>query len=759
MVGNMGLGRRRAGAAHAPAQRGNCRGYRRLSLARFANGDVEMLQVTTAVGVANVIPRPLRVVYLAGYTAVAALLGVALVQRLWMRLLLNYHGWMYESKPSMMTMVWGLCLRGFFLGQRQPLLYSFQNAMPRQPVPALKDTLEKYLRSVKPLLSKEDYDEAEGEGKRFIEGEGIKLQGLLVLKSWFAANYVSDWWEKYVYLRSRSSILINSNYYGLGYANYIPSHCQAARAAVLTHFYTKCKQQLDSEQIKPMTIRDTVPICMRQYERVFCTTRVPGRDSDVVLHGDSSHIVVLHKGTFWRLNVISDEGYAISPAKLQRQLEYIMELSAGKVPNKAEAGLPALTALDRTRWAEVREEHLQIGINRLSLEEIESAIFVLCLDDRTPSNWTEMGELSLHGFGDTRWCDKSFNLLVYANGDAAVHAEHSWADAPVIAHMWEWVLCHENITQPYAPSGQLLADAFADLKSPPPSPTKALQSKGKYAAKAESGPVQLEWQLSQEAEAAVQEARVLALRECENLFLRVGCYGTATGGYGKGFVKKQKCGPDAWIQMALQLAYFRDQGFLSLTYEAAAVRLFNEGRTETIRSVSVESKNFVDAMANPNSSKEERISALRAAAAQHQKTSRDSGGGRGCDRHLFALYVAGKGIGKDVEFLKRALSIPYKLSTSQIPQTQTDFKRVRVEGVDLVSPSGGFGPVADDGYGVSYMIADEDRTFFHVSSKRSAGNTDSERFYGQIEHALDDMRELFQPGPAHKSAISKSTGL
>ena len=146
MVGNMGLGRRRAGAAHAPAQRGNCRGYRSLSLARFANGDVEMLQVTTAVGVANVIPRPLRVVYLAGYTAVAALLGVALVQRLWMRLLLNYHGWMYESKPSMMTMVWGLCLRGFFLGQRQPLLYSFQNAMPRQPVPALKDTLEKYLR-------------------------------------------------------------------------------------------------------------------------------------------------------------------------------------------------------------------------------------------------------------------------------------------------------------------------------------------------------------------------------------------------------------------------------------------------------------------------------------------------------------------------------------------------------------------------------------------------------------------------------------
>ena len=48
---------------------------------------------------------------------------------------------------------------------------------------------------------------------------------------------MSDWWEKYVYLRSRTSILINSNYYGLGYANHIPSSCQAARAVTLKHIY------------------------------------------------------------------------------------------------------------------------------------------------------------------------------------------------------------------------------------------------------------------------------------------------------------------------------------------------------------------------------------------------------------------------------------------------------------------------------------------------------------------------------------------
>lgn len=37
----------------------------------------------------------------------------------------------------------------------------------------------------------------------------------------------------------------------------------------------------------------------------------------------------------------------------------------------------------------------------------------------------------------------------------------------------------------------------------------------------------------------------------------------------------------------------------------------------------------------------------------------------------------------------------------------------------LFSNLGGFGPVADDGYGVSYIIAGEELIFFHISSKRT----------------------------------------
>lgn len=47
---------------------------------------------------------------------------------------------------------------------------------------------------------------------------------------------------------------------------------------------------------------------------------------------------------------------------------------------------------------------------------------------------------------------------------------------------------------------------------------------------------------------------------------------------------------------------FKDMGKFSLTYEASMTRLFREGRTETVRSCTVESCNFVRSMEDPTES-------------------------------------------------------------------------------------------------------------------------------------------------------------
>jgi carnitine O-palmitoyltransferase 1 len=180
-----------------------------------------------------------------------------------------------------------------------------------------------------------------------------------VLISCLTGNYVSDWWEKYVYLRSRSPILINSNYYGLGYAYHIPSGDQCARAAVLTHLYARFKNLLDDERLAPTSVRGAVPICMRQYQRFFCLTREPGRDTDTLRHYDSVHVAVQYKGTWWRVDCLTADKKPVSVASLKQQLDSIVSAVGSVVeapaPGSPEANLPALTALNRTRWAEIRE--------------------------------------------------------------------------------------------------------------------------------------------------------------------------------------------------------------------------------------------------------------------------------------------------------------------------------------------------------------------------------------------------------------------
>lgn len=83
-------------------------------------------------------------------------------------------------------------------------------------------------------------------------------------------------------------------------------------------------------------------------------------------------------------------------------------------------------------------------------------------------------------------------------------------------------------------------------------------------------------------------------------------------------MKKSRVSPDAYIQMALQLAYYRDAKRFCLTYEAIMTRLYREGRTETVRPLTIESAAWVKAMEDENSTTEEKVKLLRNACEFHQ---------------------------------------------------------------------------------------------------------------------------------------------
>lgn len=79
------------------------------------------------------------------------------------------------------------------LGGSNPKLYSYQASLPRLPVPGLKKTIDRYLRSARPLLNDKEYESVVKLAQEFQSTIASRLQRYLILKSWWASNYVSDW--------------------------------------------------------------------------------------------------------------------------------------------------------------------------------------------------------------------------------------------------------------------------------------------------------------------------------------------------------------------------------------------------------------------------------------------------------------------------------------------------------------------------------------------------------------------------------------
>ncbi|KAL8222618.1 UNVERIFIED_CONTAM: Carnitine O-palmitoyltransferase 1, muscle isoform, partial [Gekko kuhli] len=536
---------------------------------------------------------------------------------------------------------------------------------------------------------------------------------------------VSDWWEEYIYLRGRSPIMVNSNYYVMDFLYARPTPFQAARAGNAVHAILLYRRKLDREELRPVMALGVVPMCSYQMERIFNTTRIPGKEADSLLHvSESKHLAVYHQGRFYKVWLYHG-GKLLSPCDLELQFQRILDDPSE--PQPGEERLAALTAGDRLPWAEARARYFSHGRNRAALDCIERAAFFLTLDEdecgynaENENSLDEFAKSLLHGRCYDRWFDKSFTLVVYRNGKLGANAEHSWADAPIVGHLWEFMLATDQFQLGYSHSGHCQGEPNTTL--PPPQ--------------------RLQWEIPTECRLAIDASYSVARALADDVDFH--CFRFMD--FGKGRIKKCRTSPDSFVQMALQLAHFRDKGHFCLTYEASMTRLFREGRTETVRSCTREATAFVCCMEDPDVSPSECLKLFREAAEKHQHLYRLAMTGAGIDRHLFCLYVVSRYLGLDSPFLAQVLSEPWRLSTSQTPQQQIRMFDLETN-PDHVSPGGGFGPVANDGYGVSYIIAGEHLITFHVSSKHSSPQTDSKRFGRNIRQALLDIAALFDTPP------------
>uniref|UniRef100_A0A673BLJ5 Carnitine O-acetyltransferase n=1 Tax=Sphaeramia orbicularis TaxID=375764 RepID=A0A673BLJ5_9TELE len=560
-----------------------------------------------------------------------------------------------------------------------------QKGLPTLPVPPLHQTCERYLTALEPIVEVDELKHTTELIEEFQKpgGVGERLQKSLERRAHNTDNWLSEWWVQVAYLDYRLPVVVHSS------PGLVLPRTQLFNAEMVCPY---------SETL-PVEYLGGNPLCMNQYYQVLSSCRIPGlkRDS-VVNHAKSSippkHITVVHNSQFFVLDVYNSDGSPLDTDQLCVQLEKIC--SSSKQTNMDPVGI--LTTLDRDSWGKTYNSLIKDKTNKESVSAIQRSIFTVCLDGQMPPVSDDMlrscaAVQMLHGGGSqwnsgNRWFDKTLQFIIGEDGTCGANYEHAPAEGPPIVALIDHVVEYTSRR----------ASVLTNL-------TKVI----KY--------VPFLHRLAQDVDLKV----------------------VVFDHFGKNVPKTHKMSPDAFIQVALQLAYYRMYGQSCATYESASLRMFRLGRTDTIRSASTASASFVKAFDDPTKQNTEKVDLLDKAVKAHRWYTNMAISGQAIDRHLLGLKM---------QAMEEKLTMPkvftdnsyskalhYLLSTSQVP-SKTDCVMC-------------FGPVVPNGYGVCYNPM-ESHINFAVSSFNTCNETNAAHLAQAVKDALLDMRTLLEQTPRAK---------
>ncbi|KAJ2009203.1 Carnitine O-acetyltransferase mitochondrial [Coemansia thaxteri] len=593
-------------------------------------------------------------------------------------------------------------------------------ALAKLPIPELSDTVARFAAAARPLLGAAEFDACMAKLHAFAANEGPVLQERLRDRASKHENWLEEWWNEYAYFLNRASVCFNVNYF-FGFRSTSRPLPQALLAAALIDGAIRFRDSLESGSLEPDNIRGK-PMCMHQYQYMFATCRHPGQTRDwteVYSREESGHIAVAHKGRFYILRLpatSADPGSRHnSISLLERRLQAIVERAEH---NERSKSIGVLTAALRDDWYAARECLLEVSpSNAANLRMLESAAFLVSLESSAPSSHRDFSHACYCSDGTNRYFDKNFQLLVFANGRYGFNGEHSLTDATT-----DMRLCNALVSDVEA-LVENLSEMLALTATETETESDAHNSEI-------YGTEELVFEYSDELLAHIQKAiayfdATVDSRELSTLVF---------DSFGKEQIKQMKVSPDAFVQMAMQLAYYRKFRHVPPTYESASTKSYLRGRTETSRSVSQHSAEWCRMMVDhpETTGLYAKSEHLKQAIVQQSQYTALCAKGAGIDRHLLGLQYAVRPdeplpeVFADSAFIG---SRHWKLSTSQIS--------------DPILEAYGWGEVVDDGFGIAYRI-DNDALHFNVVSQRLG----SARLCQYFSDALMDMRFLLTN--AHK---------
>ncbi|KPU75605.1 uncharacterized protein Dana_GF27505, isoform C [Drosophila ananassae] len=580
------------------------------------------------------------------------------------------------------------------------------NLLPYHVLP-LEETLTRFMNSVEPLLSAEELKKQKVITDDFLKRQGKDLQELLEKAGNEERNWLAHRWLKTAYLKYRSPVTVFVSP-GMTFPRQKFNDAESfiKYASKVIFGLGEFNNMVHANKI-PIVKMGKLELDNSQFGKVFGTCRIPKRGTDELVYNPcADYVVVIYKNHFYKLNIYNSMGELIAADNLAEELKNI-------IANESKLGVPygILSTDSRDNWAEAYEHLSNYPRNRDALKSIQGAMFTVSLDECTSIKEDEEDEeliLSLiHGNGSkvnsgNRWMDKTIQLVLNPNGNVGFTYEHSPAEGQPIAMMMDYVVKRIKEDPKFGEDGSTNATPAEKIEFCP-------------------------------LNECIEQWLVIAQKNIDKLVNNLQMKVLKFQGYGKDFIKKQRLGPDSFIQIAMQLAFYRLHAEPAAQYESAHLRIFDGGRTETIRSCSNESLDFCRSMLDFKFTDQERAEKLRKAVAGHQLYAKLALQGKGVDRHLFGLKLMALENGLPIPdffsspgFIK---SSNFRVSTSQVATKYEAFM--------------GYGPAVDDGYACCYNPREHD-IILAISSWRHCEITNHIKFSNSLEKSFSQMRAVLE---------------
>ena len=232
-----------------------------------------------------------------------------------------------------------------------------------------------------------------------------------------------------------------------------------------------------------------------------------------------------------------------------------------------------LTSRDRDTWAKIRNDIESTDYTTAqSLRVIDSSLFMVCLDSTSPNNLTEASYNFLGGTSEinpetgaqvgtclNRWYDKTLQLAICENGVAGVIFEHSRVDGHTVLRYSSDIITDSIMRFAQSIRGGL-PTVLTGLNHGDIGKKKMHRCRSwvlivfpQLVAGMDSTPKRIQWKLAPKVCFSMQKAEALL----SDMINQTEIEAVEFLSFGKQAIKEVKMSPDAFVQIAIQLAYYR----------------------------------------------------------------------------------------------------------------------------------------------------------------------------------------------------------